>query len=33
MRPAKPCLLALALLALLPAAANAKKNDPNIQLA
>lgn len=33
MRPAKPSLLALALLALWPAAAGAKKNDPNIQLA
>lgn len=33
MRSTKPCLIALALIALVPAAASAKKNDPNIQLA
>lgn len=33
MRSKKPCLIALALIALVPAAASAKKNDPNIQLA
>lgn len=33
MRTLETCLTALALIALLPAAAGAKKNDPNIQLA